>query len=148
MLVCCFFLMMRRPPRSTRTATLFPYTTLFRSAGRAGRGAGARCGVSPPSVSPGSLDPLLSGDTGLKLRADRMRHAASPDRNGYLRAAPSERSKGNDMADHVRITKSDGIFQLVLDRADKKNALTEDRQLDVEGKSVSVRLDLGCRLFI
>src|SRR3546814_19378495 len=23
--------MMRRPPRSTRTATLFPYTTLFRS---------------------------------------------------------------------------------------------------------------------
>src|SRR3546814_13176556 len=25
--------MMRRPPRSTRTDTLFPYTTLFRSAG-------------------------------------------------------------------------------------------------------------------
>src|SRR3546814_2981682 len=29
--VCFFFLMIRRPPRSTRTATLFPYTTLFRS---------------------------------------------------------------------------------------------------------------------
>src|SRR3546814_2530672 len=28
----CFFLMIRRPPRSTRTDTLFPYTTLFRSA--------------------------------------------------------------------------------------------------------------------
>src|SRR3546814_18469111 len=28
-----FFLMLRRPPRSTRTDTLFPYTTLFRSAG-------------------------------------------------------------------------------------------------------------------
>src|SRR3546814_20051071 len=27
-----FFLMLRRPPRSTRTDTLFPYTTLFRSA--------------------------------------------------------------------------------------------------------------------
>src|SRR3546814_7800849 len=26
-----FFLMRRRPPRSTRTDTLFPYTTLFRS---------------------------------------------------------------------------------------------------------------------
>src|SRR3546814_19192162 len=26
-----FFLMIRRPPRSTRTDTLFPYTTLFRS---------------------------------------------------------------------------------------------------------------------
>src|SRR3546814_10877991 len=37
--------MIRRPPRSTRTDTLFPYTTLFRSTGgpepRA-RGAGAR----------------------------------------------------------------------------------------------------------
>src|SRR3546814_6848655 len=28
--------MRRRPPRSTRTATLFPYTTLFRSAGAVG----------------------------------------------------------------------------------------------------------------
>src|SRR3546814_4090854 len=27
-----FFLRIRRPPRSTRTDTLFPYTTLFRSA--------------------------------------------------------------------------------------------------------------------
>src|SRR3546814_9163589 len=30
-LVFCFFLMLRRPPRSTRTDTLFPDTTLFRS---------------------------------------------------------------------------------------------------------------------
>src|SRR3546814_15787276 len=33
-LCCCVlivFLMIRRPPRSTRTDTLFPYTTLFRS---------------------------------------------------------------------------------------------------------------------
>src|SRR3546814_5210671 len=30
-MVCFFFLMIRRPPRSTRTDTLFPYTTLFRS---------------------------------------------------------------------------------------------------------------------
>src|SRR3546814_15610101 len=30
--MCVFFLMIRRPPRSTRTDTLFPYTTLFRSA--------------------------------------------------------------------------------------------------------------------
>src|SRR3546814_21016785 len=29
--------MIRRPPRSTRTDTLFPYTTLFRSIGRAHR---------------------------------------------------------------------------------------------------------------
>src|SRR3546814_16672744 len=30
-MVLFFFLMIRRPPRSTRTDTLFPYTTLFRS---------------------------------------------------------------------------------------------------------------------
>src|SRR3546814_14039548 len=34
-----FFLMIRRPPRSTRTDTLFPYTTLFRSLQRAGEAA-------------------------------------------------------------------------------------------------------------
>src|SRR3546814_14148591 len=33
-----FFLMIRRPPRSTRTDTLFPYTTLVRSRRRAVRG--------------------------------------------------------------------------------------------------------------
>src|SRR3546814_11918530 len=45
-----FFLMIRRPPRSTRTDTLFPYTALFRSlladlrAGVAGaQRARARC---------------------------------------------------------------------------------------------------------
>src|SRR3546814_18456613 len=31
-----FFLTMRPPPRSTRTGTLFPYATLFRSAARSG----------------------------------------------------------------------------------------------------------------
>src|SRR3546814_11339594 len=31
-----FFLMMRRPPRATRTYTRLPYTTLFRSCGTAG----------------------------------------------------------------------------------------------------------------
>src|SRR3546814_11265926 len=31
-----FFLMILRPPRSTRTDTLFPYTTLFRSVPRDG----------------------------------------------------------------------------------------------------------------
>src|SRR3546814_4530931 len=34
--------MLRRPPRSTRTDTLFPYTTLFRSSDRGRPGAHAR----------------------------------------------------------------------------------------------------------
>src|SRR3546814_6782245 len=36
-----FFLMIRRPPRATRTDTLFPYTTLFRSPVRRGIYGGA-----------------------------------------------------------------------------------------------------------
>src|SRR3546814_3117441 len=41
-MVYIFFLMIRRPPRSTRTDTLFPYTTLFRSGdGRRGIGPDA-----------------------------------------------------------------------------------------------------------
>src|SRR3546814_10420906 len=38
-----FFLMIRRPPRSTRTDTLLPYTTLFRSLSR-GESAASRLG--------------------------------------------------------------------------------------------------------
>src|SRR3546814_19161575 len=38
----CFFLMRRRPPRSTLTDTLFPYTTLFRST--CGPALAAGCG--------------------------------------------------------------------------------------------------------
>src|SRR3546814_8062985 len=37
-----FFLMKRRPPRSTRTDTIFPYTTLFRSQHQRGRGRSRR----------------------------------------------------------------------------------------------------------
>src|SRR3546814_13658499 len=41
-----FFLMIRRPPRSTRTDTLFPYTTLFRSRHQAALPyRGDECGV-------------------------------------------------------------------------------------------------------
>src|SRR3546814_4178043 len=35
-----YFLMIRPPPKSTRTDTLFPYTTLFRSRGSGAEGAG------------------------------------------------------------------------------------------------------------
>src|SRR3546814_4478244 len=37
--------MRRRPPRSTRTDTLFPYTTLFRSLDRRGKAVGVQAGA-------------------------------------------------------------------------------------------------------
>src|SRR3546814_4438893 len=58
-----FFLMIRRPPRSTRTDTLFPYTTLFRSRLRhVGRSFG-------PWIVPAPSSP---GRTRMKLRHARM----------------------------------------------------------------------------
>src|SRR3546814_10041183 len=46
--ICCLFLRIRRPPRSTRTDTLFPYTTLVRSVfsheeSFGAEGSGGRC---------------------------------------------------------------------------------------------------------
>src|SRR3546814_5184503 len=46
--------MIRRPPRSTRTDTLFPYTTLFRS------------GVSVGSFAPGGIDTDMAALSDLK----------------------------------------------------------------------------------
>src|SRR3546814_9726028 len=56
MSLCVFFLMIRRPPRSTLTDTLFPYTTLFRSPIQppvAPRGGGLPCLQEPlrPNVA-------------------------------------------------------------------------------------------------
>src|SRR3546814_14152193 len=42
-----FFIMIRRPPRSTRTDTLFPYTTLFRAGSRAPPPARCRHPAAP-----------------------------------------------------------------------------------------------------
>src|SRR3546814_15630947 len=54
-----FFLMIRRPPRSTRTDTLFPYTTLFRSAGIRRYCAPANCRLSQPVWRTGNSVPYI-----------------------------------------------------------------------------------------
>src|SRR3546814_21132645 len=55
-----FFLMRRRPPRSTRTDTLFPYTTLFRSGfGHIAPMLGKRLVLPGPGLDPASLFELM-----------------------------------------------------------------------------------------
>src|SRR3546814_2797162 len=49
MFIIFFFLMIRRPPRSTRTDTLFPYTTLFRSRAERYRRCSNRRRGDPPT---------------------------------------------------------------------------------------------------
>src|SRR3712207_9371681 len=69
-----FFLMIRRPPRST----LFPYTTLFRSQVRKKNGTSSPCARSAVSSS----TPLISGiDQSETTRSGEWaRNARSPDR--------------------------------------------------------------------
>src|SRR3546814_3167460 len=51
LLLIFFFLMIRRPPRSTLTDTLFPYTTLFRSVRRLRtEGAFAHAGLRQQAI--------------------------------------------------------------------------------------------------
>src|SRR3546814_8942905 len=73
-----FFLMIRRPPRSTRTDTLFPYTTLFRSPARSNpvsTRAGPQCPrfsrphwppltCLPPQIPPRWIPPTYAAATG------------------------------------------------------------------------------------
>src|SRR3546814_16160542 len=68
--------MLRRPPRSTRTDTLFPYTTRFRSVAAGagwGSGAGRTHETSSGSNDPPGVSPCTSNsDEGVLLQ---KRHA-------------------------------------------------------------------------
>src|SRR3546814_21089500 len=56
-----FFLITRRPPRFTRTASLFPYTTLFRSLFRADPDRGSESTQPPHTSAPNVGNIPLSG---------------------------------------------------------------------------------------
>src|SRR3546814_2366878 len=74
-----FFLMIRRPPRSTRTDTLFPYTTLFRSGYGARRARRAwrhhARAADKPEQFPQRPDLARMDDRTGRDRACRHRHA-------------------------------------------------------------------------
>src|SRR3546814_10271657 len=96
--------MIRRPPRSTRTDTLFPYTTLFRSgaegqADRADHGADRREEIADPRRRPrriGRGDPHRAGAEephGRAANADGQPVPADGPRDA--RDAQPERSEEN-----------------------------------------------------
>src|SRR3546814_1466508 len=86
--------MIRRPPRSTRTDTLFPYTTLFRSPRRV-----RRASLSPPQPEGGlfghddlcprmgARDALAAREQGAGLRQGRLPAVPRRDRLDLQRAA-------------------------------------------------------------
>src|SRR3546814_11336320 len=96
-----FFLMIRRPPRSTRTDTLFPYTTLFRSVCQtnAETGAGARraskCRKTCEDLRPSQCRARSGRSSGKHwLCADHERSAAGPFAQAPHRHAGGPRMKG------------------------------------------------------
>src|SRR3546814_6756877 len=77
MVLVFFFLMIRRPPRSTRTDTLFPYTTLFRSAGKPVRHPARLAVPGPRDVDDDRLSRgarhrrrVYEGDQGFRRRSE------------------------------------------------------------------------------
>src|SRR3546814_9143783 len=80
--------MIRRPPRSTRTDTLFPYTTLFRSLRvvtglpRADRWVEIRAGAVEELIALGKRQGEVVVDTGFALEPDAAaEHAGRAGRN-------------------------------------------------------------------
>src|SRR3546814_19400753 len=102
LLIWIFFLMIRRPPRSTRTDTLFPYTTLFRSKGQGG----------PPTLWAGGV----SGDRPIALlRIDDDAGLAFAD--GLLQASAFWNAHGLE-ADLVAIAATTALRDALQERFD------------------------------
>src|SRR3546814_2436529 len=91
---CFFFLMIRRPPRSTRTDTLFPYTTPFRSPAARTAGLHAarnleRMAAAPCGRHEFAIVPTLaasSGETQRQLAIDGVGIARSEEHTSELQS--------------------------------------------------------------
>src|SRR3546814_13016199 len=131
--------MTRRPPRSTRTDTLFPYTTLFRSQrvlADVGDVAGdlllAQLGVAGHHLE------LLDVDRG----EDVVAHDALGDQDGVLEVVALPRHEGDQHVAAERQLAQAGRGAVGDELAGR------DRKSVVSGTSVSVRVDLGGRRII
>src|SRR3546814_2583005 len=78
--------MIRRPPRSTRTDTLFPYTTLFRSPAVLQPAAQLRRADVPGRAGGGDVVEHLAGAGGVDVAGDSGAVAVDPDRDADLHA--------------------------------------------------------------
>src|SRR3546814_4008749 len=89
--------MIRRPPRATRTDTLFPYTTLFRS--RQGDRLAGACGTGDQPVPVAEF--RLQEDLALAGRQRRGRGDGLADENGVHRVASAGDARDSRSEEHT-----------------------------------------------
>src|SRR3546814_17654963 len=112
--------MIRRPPRSTRTDTLFPYTTLFRSQERVTGGGVLLHVVVHPELLQGGLQPICRATQHQVLAAE----------------AAHDRARAPEGISGVGALGGGAVV-------DARRVAPVDRTSGVEGKRVAVRVDPG-----
>src|SRR3546814_20720273 len=125
--------MRRPPPDTTRTYTRFPYTTLFRSDRLSDEGRPCAKGTGDPRS--------LGGNRALRsaARAAKRPRTLHPSRRPALRQWRHPYGPRHEQG-------AEGRDRAFSDDDGQGRAL--DRKSVVEGKSVSVRVDLGGRRII
>src|SRR3546814_11077257 len=125
-----FFVMVRRPPRSTRTDTLFPYTTLFRSLSAAQLSddqGESEAFLDLESDTPTTMD-TFNSPVATETAADAGADASSPAAEVQaLRARVSELEQRLD----AELAAMRAQFTRALESAGRN-----DRKSDEEGKRV------------
>src|SRR3546814_19049890 len=126
--------MIRRPPRSTRTDTLFPYTTLFRS-------------VIASAIAFDGEPGQRAQRTGLVAEAgQRLVHRLAERAQALVRGLhPDQRGEGGLVL--LRVL-AGGLAEGGTVALDVEQVVAPDRKSGGEGKGVSVRVDLGGRRLI
>src|SRR3546814_18477910 len=118
--------MIRRPPRTTRTDTLFPYTTLFRS------------DIAGEGTTYFDVESGYAGAPEHNLGLGEHRARTHADREGRDRKI-ERAARGEDIVDERAM---DGQADLAMAHIDQRK---DDRTNAVEGNSVSVRVGIGGR---
>src|SRR3546814_20066451 len=129
--VYLFFLMIRRPPRSTRTDTLFPYTTLVRSDDveeRVEMADRAECGRQPVDRIEGARQQGERRDDEIGDRGG-MVELLRPDRGQHPEERQEQRPEEAEPQDRTPMVRRH------VDAGDRKSV--------VKGKSVEGRVDVG-----
>src|SRR3546814_12221076 len=113
--------MVRRPPRSTRTDTLFPYTTLFRSSIAAWVSAAVQSGTDPMTA------PVAGSVTSSALPSDAATHA------------PPRKAVSSKSDPSVRPAIPGGANVVVMIRSFSDYALSQI----VGGLTLKLRVEIG-----